>query len=74
MFEAVLYVETLSAAAMRLMVVEKKGEKNGRLELGMSDIRGPIHCAECLLTGRLDRLRGKQATVWVAEWSVPCMP
>lgn len=42
MFEAVLYVETLSAAAMRLMVVEKKGEKNGRLELGMSDIRGPI--------------------------------
>lgn len=28
MFEAVLYVETLSAAAMRLMVVEKKrGEK-----------------------------------------------
>lgn len=36
MFEAVLYVETLSAAAMQLMVVEKKGEKNGRLELGMS--------------------------------------
>ena len=49
----VLYVEALSAAVMRLMVVEK-GEKIGRRQLGMSDIRRPIHCAECLLTGRLE--------------------
>lgn len=51
MFEAVLYVEALSAAAMRLMVVEKGGEKWCRLELGMSDIRGPIHCAELFIDG-----------------------